>query len=287
MRLLPDPDPDVYEAKWRAAQHHTDIVITQRKDRTLRACVFFYGSLAQKHGVRLSALVAHIIGWLRVRRKADPNAYEYDPCEKFGTALGVSKWQVYRLLKQAKAAGLLDYSRSLRQTQIWVADDSLYDLDSSDRFEYDRDLADKYGLNASILYAKIYYHTAHPEAGKPPGYRADYARFVKKFPWMTEAGVKADLIRLRKKKLIKWHNENCHFTSHCYEATRVHKAPEQEGMMDTLRRAIGLKSDLTPLDCAASQGRKVRGHRSGSPESGKGSGKPCCSPGEEQDADGL
>jgi len=284
---LPDPDPDVYEAKWRAAQHHTDIVITQRKDRTLRACVFFYGSLAQKHGVRLSALVAHIIGWLRNRRKTNAEAYEYDPCAKFGTALGISKWQVYRLLKQAKKAGLLRYERSLRQTKIWVADENLFNLDASDRFEYDRDLAKEYGLNGSILYAKIYYHTAHPEEGKPAGYRADYARFVKKFPWMTENGVKADLMWLRQRKLIRWSSENCHYTSQCYLATRVFKAPQQEGMLDTLRRSIGLKSDLTPLDCATRQGRRVKGRRSDSPQSGGGSGKPRCSRDEEPDADGL
>ena len=272
---LTDPDPDVYEAKWRAAQHHTHITYT--KDRSLRACVFFYGSLAKKYGVRLSAFVAHIVGWLRTRYETDPDAYEYDPCKKFGAAIGVKVKQVYRLLKIAEAAGLLKSAHSLHQTKIWVADKSLFQIDSEDRFEYDRDLAKEYGLNGSMLYAKIYYHPAHPENEGFPGYRADYARFVKKFPWMTEKGVRMDLIRLQKQGVIKWHNENCHFTSHCYLATRVFKAPPQEGIPDTLRRQIGLKSDLTPLDCAVTQGRRVPGRRNDNPQSEKDSGKQYCS----------
>lgn len=252
--LLPDQDTDVYETKWRAAQHHTDIVVTQRKDRTLRACVFFYGTLAQKHGVRLSALVAHILGWVRNRHKTDPNAYEYDPCEKFGEALGVSRWQIYRLLKEAKAAGLLDYRKSLNQTKIWVTDEKLFSLDAEDRFEYDRDLASatiegedgKLGLNASILYAKIAYHTLHPEPGDLPGYRASYFRFVKKFPWMTEAGVKSDLQKLKKRGLLSWHHQSCHFTSHCYIALKLKKPLEGEGVVDTVRRSLNFKQDLTP-----------------------------------------
>lgn len=281
---LPDPDPDVYEAKWKAAQHHTHVTFI--KDRTLRACVFFYGSLAQKHGVRLSALVAHLVGWLRAKRKTDPNAYEYDPCKKFAAALGIGTKQVCRLLKRAKAAGLIDYAKSLNQTKIWVIKDSLFDLGSDDRFEYDRDLAKKLGLNASILYTKLAYHTLYPDHPGAPGYRANLYRFVKKFPWMTEQGVRFDLQQLIKTGYVTWHNENCHFTSHCYLALRLKKPKEGEGVIDTVRRSLSFIPDQAHLERQVKRGRAERGRKTCSPQSVTSSERRCYSRAAAPDAAG-
>jgi len=241
------------------------------RDRASRSLVKFYGSIACDHGVRLSALVAHVVGWLRDKRQTNPTAYEYDPCEKFGEAIGVGTRQVYRLLAQAKKLGFLDFKRSLRQMRVWVTKASLFDIPYE--FYYDRDLADKFGLNASILYVKIYYHTANPEPGTPPGYRANLYRWVQKFPWMTETGVKTDLIRLRQRKLIDWDQENCHFTSNRYFTPKLFPAPAEENVVNTVRKSLGLKPDLVHPAPPVSQGQTGPGHKSGSPQSGGGSGK--------------
>ena len=241
------------------------------RDRASRSLVKFYGSLACDHGVRLSALVAHVVGWLREKVQANPNAYQYDPCEKFGEAIGVGTRQVYRLLAETKKLGLLDFKRSLRQMRVWVTKASLFDIPYE--FYYDRDIANELGLNASILYVKIYYHTAHPEPGTPPGYRANLYRWVQKFPWMTETGVKTDLIRLRQRKLIDWDQENCHFTSNRYFVPKLFPAPAEESVVNTVRRSFGFKPDLAPLARSTSTGQPEPGHKSGSPQSGGGSGK--------------
>lgn len=253
-----------------------------QRNRACKSLVKFSSDLACKHGVRLSALVAHIVGWLRDKRQTDANAYEYDPCSKFGEAIGVSRWQVYHWLKKAKKAGLLDYRRSLRQVKVRVIKDSLFNAEYT--YYYNRDLARltlknskdenyKIGINASILYAKIYEHTARPEPGAPPGYRASYMRWVKKFPWMTEASVKKNLVRLRQNGLIDWDQESCHFTSTRYFVTQVFEAPPEESSIDTLCRVFKLKPDLVHPAPSASQGQTGPGHKSGNPQSGGGSGK--------------
>lgn len=266
-------DMTVDDAQWREQQHHTDITIVKRKDRTLRACVRFFGSLAQEHGVRLSALVYHVVGWLRAKRQTDRSAYEYDPCEKFGLAIGCKAKQVYRLLKQAKAAGLLDYRKSLNQTHVWVTDDKLFTMPDEDKFYYDRDLAKKVGLNASILYVKIYHHTAHPEQDDVPGYRGGYMRFVKKFPWMTPASVKFDLQWLRAHRYIDWDKTGCYSGSFRYFVPKLLKAPQEESSTNTVRRLLGFKPDQAPLAPKALRGQPGRGHRTCSPQSHGASGK--------------
>jgi len=235
-----------------------------KRNRASRCLVKFDGELAREQGVRLSALVFHVVGWLPRKLENNPNAYEYDPCKKFGEALGIGPKQVYRLLQQAKKLGLLDYRRSLRQTLVWVTKPSLFNTLYT--HYYDRDLAKEYGLNGSILYAKIYEHTARPEPGVPPGYRANFYRWVKKFPWMTEASVKIDLIRLRHRKLIDWDQESCHYTSNRYFTTQLFAAPLEESTINTLRRQLGLKPDHE-------QGQPEPGRKSGSPRSGGDSGK--------------
>ena len=243
----------------------------------------------------MSALVAHIVGWLRDKRQTDANAYEYDPCSKFGEAIGVSRWQVYHWLKEAKKAGLLDYRRSLRQVKVRVVKESLFNAEYTNY--YNRDLARltlknsknetcKIGINASILYAKIYDYTAHPEPGAPPGYRANLMRWVNKFPWMTEASVKKNLVRLRQNGLIDWDQESCHFTSTRYFVTQVFEAPLEESSIDTLCRVLKLKPDQAPLAHSTPQGQRVRGHKSDTPQSGKGAGKRHYNLDEEWDADG-
>jgi hypothetical protein len=285
--------------RWQDEQHQTYITVKKVKDRTLRSSVRFYGSLAGKHGVRLSALVYHVVGWLKKKLKNNPGAYEYDPCWKFGKALGVGPKQVYRLLHKAKAAGLLDYRKGLNETQVWLTQQSLLQISADDVFYYDRDVANRLtridgddrpsriGINGSILYAQIYYHTAHPDEEGRRGYFGGCARFRAKFPWMTKAIVKFTLHRLRGRGLIDWDKDGCYPGSFHFFVPKLLEAPAGESTPNTIRRSFGLSPDAVPLAPRVLQGHPAPGRKNDSLQVPLTGGKPYCNRAAEQDAAGL
>lgn len=221
----------------------------KRFHRATPSRVPFFGSIAKEHGVRLSALVCHIVNWSRNKYRLGKLRAEYDPCEAFGVAIGVKVSQVYRLLRLGKEAGLLDFKKGLNCTRVWLTDDSLYAIPSNDQFHYDRDLADLFGINGAILLGKIAFHTLLPEYEGQPGYRAGYIRFINRFPWMTEPAVKAALYRLRRLKQIDWDDDNCNFTSHRYfvPALMNEHLIEGEPPEARLRAVLGLPPDSVPF----------------------------------------
>jgi len=160
-------------------------------DRTVNDEVRFFGSIAKEHGIRLSALVFHIVAWTRNKRKRYQTPYEYDTVARFGKALGIAERQTRKLLHEARAAGFLNFRRSLRCVKVWVEDESLYKLKGDDTFKYSRRIARKVGINGAVFLAKIEYH--EQEEGSFAG---SYKRFAKRFPWVTECAAKCVLRRL-------------------------------------------------------------------------------------------
>ena len=76
----------------------------------------FLASLAQSHGVRLSALCFCIAvrTWRDYDRgKRGRKSGWHQSADWFGHQIGVGRWEVYKLLRQGRAAKLLDFCRTL------------------------------------------------------------------------------------------------------------------------------------------------------------------------------
>lgn len=231
-------------------QVHVNIHVTRETKRIPSSRVRFYPELALKHegNVRLSALVYYMAGWITAKRKRGAKLEEYDPCHKFGEAIGVSTKQVYRLLKKAKAIGILDYRHSFNATTVWFTNEAWSHADTGCCMAYDKELADQYGINGAMILCKIAYHTLVPAEGRSEGMRGGYQHFAKKFPWMSLGAIKLALYRLRDKRVIDWDEEGCAFGSKRYwmPCMKAQLTPE-ERVTDTVRRSAGLKPDSTRL----------------------------------------
>ncbi len=270
-----DSSFDGFEAE--QTETHTHIRITQRKQRMLSSQVRFFPELAIETGgnIRLAALVYHVAGWITAKRNRNSKRLEeFDPCKKFGQAIGVSAKQIYRLLAQAKKLKILDYRRSFRATTVWFINDEWSYADRNLCMCYDKALAHIFGINGSLLLAKIAYHQLNPEEGRLTGMYARYSHFSIRFPWLTESAARCALDRLKHKHhTLDWSEEDCSPGSRRYWIPRL-KTPinEQESVIDVLRRTVNLKADLTrPVGRAHLN--PERGHGRCSPRSVEAAGR--------------
>jgi hypothetical protein len=173
----------------------------ESRSRTDNPRTWFYTQLAQAHGVRLSALVAHIVRWTRTKQGKEVN-WTWDETHLFGEALGISARHVRRLLHQAKTLGLLDWRKSVNQIQVWVTDKKLY-KHREDCTYYDRKLAKLIGMTESFLYRIIVGYTADVPLDKPlPGYKANYGVWQNLCPFLTEKAIAVALYKLKAQGLI-------------------------------------------------------------------------------------
>jgi len=243
-------------------------------DRTVNDEVRFFGSIAKEHGVRLSALVFHIVAWTRNKRRRYKTPYEYDTETRFGKALGITARQLRRLLVDAKTAGYLGYHRSLRCTKVWVADESLYKLKGDDTFKYSRRIARKVGINGAVFLAKIEYHEQEDGA-----FSGSYKRFSKRFPWVTECAARCVLRRLVQVGYIgcedtreSYHGQCRYYVTRKFVdsfKTRSHTPPVRNATAQTAVHRWADPCIAEHNKAQAEDGDALRGHRSAELSTGK------------------
>jgi hypothetical protein len=171
-----------------------------------REGVRFFACLAAKYSVRLSALCFYVVVNTRTKRRKDKSAQWRKKAEDVAKEIGSSTHHVYWLLEKAKAAGLLDYTRTPRQSVMWVTDATLYDeydAGTQDKLEtrigrFEPKLAKVLGLNGSLLYSFTKYHTDRDD-----GCRRDHRGFKMKYSWMAEETVRKELARLIELEVLK------------------------------------------------------------------------------------
>lgn len=270
-------------------ERHVSVKVEYKTKRVLTSRVRFFPVLATKCGsVRLSALVCHFAGWIAAKRRKGQPATDYDPCAKFGEAIGIGPKQVYRLLRQAKELGILDYKHIYQRTLVWFTDKTWSDVGAC--AYYDKDIADQLGINGAMLLATITNWTAYPSEDHPeiPGFIASPAAFVKKFPWMTVKAVRRALERLRDARWITWDAEGCNFGCKRYVALALKKPlREDERAADILRRTLKLPITEVPAAPVVVQKAPAQDRRTYSPLSAPTLGKRRCIPVAVSDADDL
>jgi hypothetical protein len=209
--------------------------------------VRFYPELAVLYGVRFSALIHYFASWIVPKIERGEQAVTWDPCHTFADHLGIDTVQARRLVRQAERLGIISAQHIHNATLIrfkdkrWINPDRMLMLPY-----YDRDLADKFGLNGAILLAKIASFTLRPSDDRPedewtPGLRASPEWFVKRMPWMNPDKVRCTLNKLRATGAVDWDTDGCHFGSKRYYAVDL-LAPltRDESSTDTVRRTYGL-----------------------------------------------
>lgn len=202
-----------------------------QRPKVHKSAVRFFAHLARSHNVRLSALVLYVVACTRQRFNAglrDRRAAWHMSEADFGAQIDAGEKQVSRLLRKAKAAGLLNFTRTCRGVLVWVPDSpdnrALYTLDWSDEGDarigrFHPRLARLLGLNASILYLFNRYHSRTGD-----GCRRGPRGYATVLPWMRPAVVAKELAMLLEMGLLHRDREDCgHFMAWRYfcPATRT------------------------------------------------------------------
>ncbi len=153
-----------------------------------------------KHGIRLSALqfllASHTERSWRAGKRSQQAGWR-QTAEWFGSQIGVSGRQIYRLVQQGKASGLLDYVRSRRGMVIWIKNRKVYALsrgNEEDEFNvghYHLRLARLLGINGSILYRFL--KTTDEEGNRK---RLTGQSAAHRFGWLSQRAASMELQRL-------------------------------------------------------------------------------------------
>ncbi len=180
--------------------HHAPVISSDDRARIQR--VLFSPRMAQQHGVRLAALVAHVVLSTRDKLQAGQPVGEWDTRANFGEAIGVCARQAARLLAKARELGYLDYRSRGNCIEVWVMDEKLYRKHKNLAY-YHKDLARLIGLTESILYCRIIARSIKvPEGQSLPGVKAHDKVWPEWFPFLTRKGASIALYRLKRLGLI-------------------------------------------------------------------------------------
>ena len=165
----------------------------------------FLVSYAQRYSIRLSALLVLVASHTQRKHAAGgrgKKAAWHASSAWFSGRLGVGSKQFFRLLRQAKKEGLLDWERTGRGLLVWVASKKIYtDLSAGairDKHStkmafghYDTRLAAVLGLNGSMIYSLLKEQDEDKERRK-----VNSRRVAACFPWLNAKIARYELNRL-------------------------------------------------------------------------------------------
>jgi hypothetical protein len=186
----------------------------------------FFIKYAKRHGIHLSALLyvtaVHTrSNWYRGRRGT--KAGWHQTAKWFGDQIGVGRKQIFRLLAQAKALYLLDFTRTSRGLLVWVKEPAVFrefkrgQTGWGDDHEYVvgyyyKNLANILGLNKSVIYRFL----REPETDDD-GVFLRYRKLTNNdiafyLPWMAAETARKDLEKLHRYGVIQREQDGHHYT---------------------------------------------------------------------------
>lgn len=234
-------------------ESNTNGLPERTKNRAQSDYVRFFPEYAITFDVRTSAFLYHLAAWTKNKHKFYKEAYEYDPAQLFGEAVGVSCWQIYRIARKLKAAKLIDFKKTKNGTKFWITDNKVYRLlAQNDYFSYRKSVEEKLGINGSILYRTVQFYTENERYGGE-GWRTSPEGVNRKFPWMTPKAARRAMERLVDAKLIVFDLDGC-----LHGVKRFFAIPEDGNITELTAKMIVAKTKIfTPAPAPEIGVRKV------------------------------